>query len=170
MNLMHALSLPQISRAARRTALSAVAFGVVALAALVLTGYGLAGVGVCLGLALALGNFRFTGLAAAKAVRAERASNRRPLAMNTLGRLAVVTIIAIGLLLLDEQLGFGVLVGLAVFQFILLVNMAVSMLRDGGLGAGLANLDSGLSQDPSIGTDPATGRDPASGRDTGGAA
>lgn len=147
MNLMQALSLPQISRAARRTALSAVAVGIVALAALVLTGYGLAGVGVCIGLALALANFRFTGAAAAKAVRAERASNRRPLAMNTLGRLAVVTIIAIGLLLLDEQLGFGVLIGLAVFQFILLLNMTVSILRDGGLGAGLANLDAGMTGD-----------------------
>jgi len=145
MNLMQALSLPQISRAARRTALSAVAVGIVALAALVLTGYGLAGVGVCLGLALALANFRFTGAAAAKAVRAERASNRRPLAMNTLARLAVVTVVAVGLLLLDTQLGFGVLIGLAVFQFILLSNMTISILRDGGLGAGLAKLDDGNS-------------------------
>ncbi len=152
MNLMQALSLPQISRAARRTALSAVAVGIVALAALVLTGYGLAGVGVCLGLALALANIRFTGAAAAKAVLAERASNRRPLAMNTLARLAVVTVIAVGLLLLDAQLGFGVLIGLAVFQFILLLNMAVSMLRDGGLGAGLAKLDSGMSDDLGTGT------------------
>jgi hypothetical protein len=147
MNLMQALSLPQISKAARRTALTAVAVGIVALAALVLTGYGLAGVGVCIGLGLALANFRFTGVAAAKAVRAERASNRRPLALNTLGRLGLVTIIAVGLLLLDAQLGFGVLIGLAVFQFILLSNMTVSMLRDGGLGAGLAKLDSGMSGD-----------------------
>jgi hypothetical protein len=147
MNLMQALSLPQISRAARRTALSAVGVGIVALAALLLTGYGLAGLGVCLGLALALANFRFTGIAAAKAVRAERESNRRPLALNTLARLSVVTVIAVGLLLLDEQLGFGVLIGLAVFQFILLLNMAISMLRDGGLGVGLAKLDSGMSAD-----------------------
>lgn len=147
MNLMQALSLPQISRAARRTALSAVGVGIVALVALALTGYGLAGLGVCLGLSLALANFRFTGAAAAKAIRAERASNRRPLAMNTLARLAIVTVIAVGLLLLDTQLGFGVLIGLAVFQFILLLNMTISMLRDGGLGAGLAKLDDGMSGD-----------------------
>jgi hypothetical protein len=152
MNLMQALSLPQISRAARRTALSAVAFGIVALVVLLLTGYGLAGVGVCIGLALGLANFRFTGAAAAKAVRAERASNRRPLALNTLARLSVVTVIAVGVLLLDTQLGFGLLIGLAVFQFILLVNMAVSMLRDGGLGAGLAKLDGSMSGDLGTGT------------------
>jgi hypothetical protein len=129
MNLLSSFSIPQISRVARRTALSAIVMGVIALAGLTALGYGYAGVGACVGIALALGNFRMTAGAAAKAVRKERSGGRRPLALNTLGRLGAVTVIAVGLLLLKEQLGFGVLLGLAVFQFILLVNMTVSLLK-----------------------------------------
>ena len=129
MNLLQSFSIPQISRVARRTALSAIAAGVVGLVVGALLGYALAGVGICIGLALALVNFRFTGAAAAKAVRAERVSNRRPLALNTLARLGAVTVVAVGLLLIYEPLGFGALIGLAIFQFVLLSNMTVSLLK-----------------------------------------
>jgi hypothetical protein len=129
MNLMQALSIPQISRVARRTALSAVIVGVLGLLLLLVLNYPYAGLGLCIGIGLALGNFRLTAAAAAKAIRSEKANHRRPLALNTLGRLGLVTIVAIGLLLLKEQLGFGVLLGLAVFQFILLANMTVSLLK-----------------------------------------
>ena len=141
MNMLQALSIPQISRVARRTALSALGVGVVALGACAVVGYALAGVGVCLGLALALANFRFTGAATARAARAQRSGYRRPLAMNTLARLGAVTAIAVALLLLDEQIGFGVLVGLAVFQFVLLANMTVSLLR----GAAFTSTDAGAA-------------------------
>ena len=136
MNLLQSFSIPQISRVARRTALSAVAAGVVGLAVGAALGYGWAGVGICIGLGLALANFRFTGAAAAKAMRAERADHRRPLALNTLARLGAVTVVAVGLLLLDQQLGFGTLIGLAIFQFILLANMTVSLLKGVALSGG----------------------------------
>jgi hypothetical protein len=136
MNLLQSFSIPQISRVARRTALSAVAAGVVGLAAGAALGYGWAGVGICIGLGLALANFRFTAAAAAKAMRAERADHRRPLALNTLARLGAVTVVAVGLLLLMEQLGFGTLIGLAIFQFILLANMTVSLLKGVALSSG----------------------------------
>lgn len=139
-NLLQSFSIPQISRVARHTAVSAVAIAVVALAVLCLFGYPFAGLGACVGVALALGNFRFTASAAAKAVRSQRESHRRPLAMNTLGRLGAVTVIAVALLLVDEQLGFGVLLGLALFQFILLTNMTVSLLK----GAALTGLSGGF--------------------------
>jgi len=129
MNLLQSFSIPQISRVARRTALSALIMGVILLGALAALGYGYAGLGACVGIALALGNFRMTGAAAAKAVAKERSGGRRPLALNTLARLGAVTVVAVGLLLLDEQLGFGVLLGLAVFQFILLLNMTVALLK-----------------------------------------
>lgn len=136
MNLLSAFSIPQISRVARRTALVAVAVGVVALIVLAVVGYGFAGVGVCIGLALALGNFRLTAASAVKAVNAQRASNRRPLALNTLARLGAVTVVAVGLLFLKEQLGFGVLIGLAIFQFVLLANMTVSLLKGAAFSTG----------------------------------
>jgi hypothetical protein len=132
MNLLQSFSVLQISRVARRTALSAVAAGLVALGVCAVVGYPIAGAGVCIGLALALGNIRFTGSAAAKAVATENVG-RRPLALNTLARLSVVTVVAVGLLLLQVQLGFGTLLGLAIFQFIMLANMTVTLLKNAAL-------------------------------------
>jgi hypothetical protein len=43
----------------------------------------------------------------------------------------------VGLLLISFQLGFGVLVGLAVFQLVLLANVARSMMKFGPEGDGL---------------------------------
>jgi hypothetical protein len=129
-NVFSSFSLPQISVVARRTALVACAIGLVGLVALALTGHALTGLGLCLGLALALANFRLISAATAKASAAGREDNRRPLAMNTLGRLAVVSVLALGLTWLSRPLGFGTLVGLAAFQFVLLANVVVAMLRD----------------------------------------
>jgi len=56
---------------------------------------------------------------------------KRPLAANTMGRLAIVTVIALGLAFLNKGLGFGTLAGLAVFQFLLIFNVARSMAKAG---------------------------------------
>jgi hypothetical protein len=134
-NVFSNFSLPQISVVARRTSLIASALGLVGLVGLALTGYPLTGLGLCLGLALALANFRLISAATAKASAAGREDNRRPLAMNTLGRLAVVSVLALGLTWLSHPLGFGTLVGLAAFQFVLLANVVVAMLRDPAFNA-----------------------------------
>jgi len=136
-NVFSHFSLPQISTVARRTALAALGIGTVALVALVLLGYGLVGVGVCAGLAMALGNFRMISRATVKASTKGREDNRRPLAMNTLGRLAVISVIALGFVFLSRPFGFGILVGLAVFQFLLLANVVLAMLRDPAFTTGL---------------------------------
>jgi hypothetical protein len=135
-NVFSHFSLPQISTVARRTALAAVVVGVLALAGLVLLGYALVGLGVCIGLALALGNFRLIAASTVKASASERADKRRPLVMNTLGRLGVISVIALGLVLIQRQIGFGALVGLATFQFMLLANVVVAMLRDPAMAPG----------------------------------
>lgn len=133
-NLFSNFSLPQISTVARRTALSAVGIGIVALAAGVLAGYPLAGLGVCLGLSMAMVNFRLISRATVKAASSGREHTRRPLAMNTLGRLGVISVIALGITFVVAQLGFGILMGLALFQFTLLGNVVVAMLRNPLLG------------------------------------
>jgi hypothetical protein len=51
--------------------------------------------------------------------------------MNTLARMGIISAITIGLLFLSFNLGFGVLAGLAVFQLLLLVNVARSMFKFG---------------------------------------
>jgi hypothetical protein len=137
-NVFSHFSLPQISTVARRTALAATAIGVVALVVLILVNQPLVGLGVCLGLAMALGNFRLISAATAKASTKGREDNRRPLAMNTLGRLAVISVIALGLVFLSRPFGFGTLLGLAVFQFLLVANVVVAMLRDPAFSAGAA--------------------------------
>lgn len=134
-NVFSSFSLPQISTVARRTALAALGIGTGALVVLALVGHVLVGFGVCVGMALALGNFRMISAATVKASTKGREDNRRPLALNTLGRLAVVSAIALGLVFLSRPLGFGTLVGLAVFQFLLLANVVMAMLRDPAFSA-----------------------------------
>ena len=58
-------------------------------------------------------------------------NKRRPLAINTFGRLAIITVITLGLMTISHQLGFGILAGLAVFQVVLIANVARSMAKAG---------------------------------------
>ena len=91
----------------------------------------LLGVGACIGLALGTINFRLVNSSVVKVGAREDDNKRRPLAMNTLARMGVISAITIGLLFVSFNLGFGVLAGLAVFQLLLLVNVARSMLKLG---------------------------------------
>ncbi len=129
-NLFSALSVPQVSRLARRTVLVAAGVGVVVLVVSSVLDYALFGVGACLGLGLALGNFRLIVRSTAKAAAAQRERNRRPLATNTLLRLGVLSVVALVLAWLVAPLGFGIIVGLALFQFALLANVVTTLLRD----------------------------------------
>ena len=106
-----------------------------ALIVLTVVGYGLIGLGLCVGLALALGNFRLISRATIKQVSSEQENKRRPLAFNTLGRLGVITVVALGLVWLSYRVGLGAIVGLAIFQFMLLGNVMVLMLRAGRVAA-----------------------------------
>jgi hypothetical protein len=79
---------------------------------------------------LALGNFRLISRATVKASTSGNADTRRPLALNTLGRMGAITVIAFALVFLSRPLGFGTLIGLAAFQFTLLGNVVVAMVHD----------------------------------------
>jgi hypothetical protein len=133
-NLFSSFSVPQISTVARRTAVVAMVVGAGALVLGVVAGYPLVGLGLCLGLAMALVNFRLISRATVKAAGSADENKRRPLVFNTLGRLGVISVIALGITFFIEQLGFGTLIGLAVFQFSLLANVVVAMLRNPLLG------------------------------------
>ena len=133
-NAFSGFSLPQISTVARRTALVAVGLGVLGLAIGVLSGHVLVGLGFDIGLAMALGNFRMISKATVRAASSEREDKRRPLAFNTLGRLGVISVVALGVTFLVAPLGFGILIGLALFQFSLLTNVVVAMVRDPLMG------------------------------------
>ncbi len=125
--MFEAFTLPDVTRVGRRTVLGALGVAVVALGLSLLVGYPLVGVGACIGLGLGILNFRLITASVVKVGKRADENKRRPLAMNTLSRLAVISVITIGLLFLNYGLGFGVLGGLAVFQMLLLGNVTRSM-------------------------------------------
>jgi hypothetical protein len=142
-------SLPDIPAVSRRTVTAALIIGVAGLVGCISFNKPLIGLGACIGLTLGVLNFRLVGASVIKVGKREDENKRRPLALNTLGRLGVISVITIGLLLLTFQLGFGVLCGLAVFQLVLLANVARSMMKFGPQGDGLdvGLLDGGDSGD-----------------------
>ena len=121
--------LPNVPEVARRTTSMALVVGVAALVASVSFGNVLVGLGACIGLGLGLFNFRMIGNSVARVAASGVENKRRPLAINTFGRLGTITVVAIGLMLVSHSLGWGVLGGLFVFQIILLTNVARSMAK-----------------------------------------
>jgi hypothetical protein len=129
------VSLPDLARISRRSVFSAVAFGVVGLVVCLALNASLVGLGLCLGIALGIANFRMVQGSVAKA-GARPGPKRRPLALNTVSRLAIITAIALGLLFVSFDLGFGIMAGLAVFQFLLLFSVIRSILKSGVVAGG----------------------------------
>lgn len=124
-------SLPDLARVSRRTMLGALVAGVVGLIACLFFDQPWGGLGLCAGLALGMSNFRMIQRSVVKVGARAGSKTRRPLAMNTLARMAFVTVVALGLVFLLPPLGLGLLGGLALFQFLLLANVTRSMLKMG---------------------------------------
>lgn len=128
-SLFEQLTLPEIAQLLRRTALSALGIGIVALAVGVLLSHPLAGLGVLAGLGLGLVNIRLITRSVARLSAAEVEKPRRILVSRSLGRLSMTTIIVIGLMFASAQLGLGTFAGIAAFYFVLIVNVAKSLLH-----------------------------------------
>jgi len=126
--------LPDIPEVSRRTVAAALIVGVASLVAALSFGHLWVGVGACIGLALGTVNYRLVGVSVDKVAAMGTDNPKRPLAANTMGRLGIITVIALGLAYVDKGLGFGVLAGLAVFQLLLIVNVARSMAKAGPMG------------------------------------
>ena len=124
-------SLPSIPDVSRRTVGAALVVGVAALVAAFSFGHLLVGVGACIGLGMGTLNFRLVGVSVDKVAAMDIDNPKRPLAVNTFGRMGIITVIALGLCFLSKPLGFGVLGGLAAFQIILIANVARSMAKSG---------------------------------------
>jgi hypothetical protein len=123
--------LPNVPDVAKRTVATVLVIGVAALVACVSFDKPLLGLGACIGLGLGTLNFRMIGRSVARVSDSGVENKRRPLAINTLGRLAIITVVTLGLMTVSHQLGFGILAGLAVFQIILIANVARSMAKSG---------------------------------------
>ena len=123
--------LPDVPDVAKRTVASVLVIGVAAVVACVSFDKPLLGLGASIGLGLGTLNFGMIGRSVDRVSMSEVANKRRPLAINTLGRLAIITVVTLGLMTVSHQLGFGILAGLAVFQIILIANVARSMAKSG---------------------------------------
>ncbi len=122
-------SLPDVAGVSRRTMLGALAAGVVGLLVLLLLSQPWAALGFCAGLGIGMTNFRLIQRSVIHVGERADENKRRPLALNTLGRMAVITVVALGLLFIKPPLGFGVIGGMALFQLLLLANVTRSMLK-----------------------------------------
>ncbi len=129
-------SAQDLVRVSRHTMVTGLIVGVVGLLGATALGAPWVGLGIALGVGIGIGNFRLIVKSVAKVGEREDSNHRRPLAANTQTRLGVITVIALGLCFLLLPLGLGVLVGLGIFQFVLLANMARSMFKSGSGGIG----------------------------------
>lgn len=139
--MITAFPLTEIDRIMRRTVIAAIVVGVVCAAASVLLGQPYVAPGIVIGLGLAVANHRVFQSSALKFTTPEGVVNRKPFAGSVALRLGACTAVAIGLMIVEQPMGWGVIGGLAVFQALMLANALLALLQYqrreiGGAGAG----------------------------------
>lgn len=127
--MLTAFPLSEIERVVRRTALTAIALGVLAAGVAMLTGQPYFVPGLALGLVLAIFNHRVFQSSAMRFTTPDGVVNRKPFAGSVALRLGACTVVAIGLLILEQPVGWGVVCGLALFQATMLGNAIVALIR-----------------------------------------
>jgi hypothetical protein len=144
----------------RRTIASCIALAVLGLAAAIILGQPLAGVGVVLGLAAATVNHRLFQVSTVHYSTSDGHLERKPYAGSVAGRLGAITIVAFALLYFVRPMGFGMVGGLVAFQVLLMANALGALWRYQRLQlAGLAQTKSaeGSAQDQPAGPVPGDG-------------
>jgi ATP synthase I chain len=135
-NALGALEPGVLKTMLRRLTVSAIALGAAGVCVALLLAPPLSGVGVALGVAIGFLNVRAldrqisrTELDADESTKALR----RAIGSRTIVRLAVVTTIALVLVVVEPPLGIGIVVGLVLFQLAFVGNVAGAMLAQGGV-------------------------------------
>jgi len=114
----------------KRSVLVAIPFGVVALVLVALVGHPLAGAFVFLGLALGALNSWLVQRSVVRFGASEAADKKKRFVLGSIGRLALVTLVAAVVLYLARADGLGILAGLALFQLIMLGGAAVPLVKE----------------------------------------
>ncbi len=123
-----------LTKVLRRTSISAMIFGAGAFIIALLDSQPWAGLGIVIGLGLAILNLRYLDAGVAKLQAkggTDRKVMRRAVGTKSVSRLAVITAIAIGLLVLNGPLGIGAVVGLVIFQLVFVVNVGRVLVTSG---------------------------------------
>ena len=129
-----------LARVLRRTVVSSLIVGVLAVVLALLLSAPWFALGLAIGLGLAIVNLRFLDAGVAKAqtgvdAEEDEAVNRKVLrrAMGTksVTRLGIITVIAVGLMLLNGGLGIGAVAGLVIFQLLFVFNVGRVVMSQG---------------------------------------
>jgi ABC-type transport system involved in multi-copper enzyme maturation permease subunit len=125
-----------LPRLLRRTTLSAIAVGAVGFLIAIFIAPPTAALGVAVGIALAIGNFRQlvrqTGLVEVKGEQNTKVV-RRQLGGRTAARLAVLTVIVLAMLWLNAPLGIGIVSGLVIYQIVFVFSVLRVVANQGGV-------------------------------------
>jgi hypothetical protein len=119
-----------------RTTVSAIIVGSVGFAVAVLLGSPMGALGVAVGIALALLNLRVMVRQVARVEASGEGSTkvvRRQLGGRSIARLGVLTVIAIGALIISAPLGVGIVTGLVLYQLVFLANVLRVAVAQGSL-------------------------------------
>jgi hypothetical protein len=112
----------------RRSMMVGAGFGLLAVVVLALLGHPLAGIFVCVGMALGALNNALLQRAVARFTRSPQ-MGRSQFSGRVLVRLGLITVLAFAVALLVRPDGFGVFAGLAAFQVLMLVGASVPVFR-----------------------------------------
>jgi hypothetical protein len=123
-----------LTKVLRRTVVSTVLVGGVAVVVTALLGSLWGALGLIIGLGMAIINLRFLDAGIAKLKPEGEVSNkvlRRAMGTKSVTRLGIITVIAIGLLLLNGALGIGAVAGLVIFQLLFVLNVGRIVMSQG---------------------------------------
>jgi len=123
-----------LGKVLRRTVVSAVVVGAAAVVLALLLSVPWAALGLALGLAMAVVNLRFLDAGVAKLNTGQEVNNkvlRRAMGTRSVTRLGIITLVCVGLLLVNGALGIGAVAGLVIFQLLFVVNVGRVVLSQG---------------------------------------
>ena len=123
-----------LAKVLRRTVVSTLIVGAVAVLVSLLLSAPWVALGLVIGLGLAVVNLRFLDAGVAKLHTGEVPDNkvlRRAMGTKSVTRLGVITVICIGLMLLNGGLGIGAVGGLVIFQLLFVLNVGRVVLSQG---------------------------------------
>jgi hypothetical protein len=135
MNVFGALGPTVLQPLLRRLTVSAIALGTAGFVVALFVGPPLGALGVVLGVGVGFLNIRSIDRQVSHTEvdpSASRKAVRRAVGSRSLLRLGAITVVALGLLLIEPPLGIGIVVGLVVFQLAFIGNVIGAVLAQGG--------------------------------------
>ena len=129
-----------LAKVLRRTVVSSLVVGAVAVVLSLLLSAPWFALGLAIGLGLAVVNLRFLDAGVAKAQTGAETDDegevnrkvlRRAMGTKSVTRLGIITLIAVGLMLINGALGIGAVAGLVIFQMLFVVNVGRVVMSQG---------------------------------------